>query len=49
MQIVHLSIHFSIKLINSFSVIYNFFKMINITYMIYFLNFIFTIVFYVMR
>jgi hypothetical protein len=46
MQIIHLSIHFSIKLINSFSVIY---KMINITYMIYFLNFIFTIVFYVMR
>jgi hypothetical protein len=49
MQTIHLNIHFSIQLINSFSVIYKNFKMINITYMISILNFVFMDVFYAMR
>jgi hypothetical protein len=49
MQTIHLRIHFSIQLINSFSAIYKNIKMINITYMISILNSIFTVVFYVMR
>jgi hypothetical protein len=49
MQTIHLNIHFSIQFINSFSVIYKNFKMINITYMISILNFIFTVMFYVMK
>jgi hypothetical protein len=47
MQTIHFNIYFSIQLINSFSTIYKNFKMINITYVISILNFIFTIVFYV--
>jgi hypothetical protein len=49
MQTIHLSIHFSIQLINSFSAIYKNIKMINVTYMISILNFVFIIVFYVTR
>jgi hypothetical protein len=49
MQTIHLNIHFNIQLINSFSVIYKNFKMINITYMISILNSVFTGVFYVTR
>jgi hypothetical protein len=49
MQTIHLNIHFSIQLINSFSAIYKNFKVINITYMISILNFIFMVVFHVMR
>jgi hypothetical protein len=41
MHNIHLIIHFSIQLINLFSVIYKNFKMINITYMIYILNSVF--------
>jgi hypothetical protein len=49
MQTIHLNIHCTIQLINLFSAIYKNFKMINITYMIFILNFVFTIVFYMMR
>jgi hypothetical protein len=49
MQTIHLSIHYSIQLINSFSAIYKNFKMINITYMISILNFIFIVMFCAMR
>jgi hypothetical protein len=49
MQTIHLIIHFSIQLINSFSAIHKNFKMINITYMISILNSICTVVFYMMR
>jgi multisubunit Na+/H+ antiporter MnhF subunit len=49
MQTIHLNIHFNIQLINLFNVIYKNFKMIHITYMIFILNFIFTVVFYAMR
>jgi hypothetical protein len=49
MQAIHLNIHFSIQLINSFSSIYKKLKMINITYMISILNSVFTVVFYAMR
>jgi hypothetical protein len=49
MQTIHLSIHFSIQLINLFSVIYKNFKIISIIYMIYILNSIFTVVLYVIR
>jgi hypothetical protein len=49
MQTIHLNIHFSIQLINSFSAIYKNFKIINITYMISILNFIFMVVFHAMR
>jgi hypothetical protein len=48
-QTIHLNIHFSIQLINSFSAIYKNFKMINITYMISILNSVLTVVFYAMR
>jgi multisubunit Na+/H+ antiporter MnhF subunit len=43
------TIHLSIQLINLFSAIHKNFKIINITYMIFILNFIFTVVFYMMR
>jgi hypothetical protein len=49
MQAIHLNIHSSIKLINSFSSIYKNFKMINISYMICILNFVFTVVIYATR
>jgi hypothetical protein len=49
MQTIHLNIHFSIQLINLFSSIYKNFKMINITYMISILNYVFTVVFYATR
>jgi hypothetical protein len=49
MQTIHLSIHFSIQLINSFSIIYKKIKIINIIYMISILNSIFTVVFYMTR
>jgi multisubunit Na+/H+ antiporter MnhF subunit len=48
MQTIHLSIHFSIQLINLFNAIYKNFKMINITYVISIFNFVFTVVFYAM-
>jgi hypothetical protein len=43
------TIYFSIQLINSFNAIYKNFKMINITYMISILNFVFIVVFYATR
>jgi hypothetical protein len=49
MQTIHLNFHFSIQLNNSFSAIYKNFKMINITYIISILNYIFIVVFYVTR
>jgi hypothetical protein len=49
MQVIHLNIHFHIQLINSFSSIYKNFKIINITYMIFILNSVFTVVFYATR
>jgi hypothetical protein len=49
MQTIHLNIHFSIQLINSFSAIYKNLKIINITYMIFIWNSVFTLVFYVTR
>jgi hypothetical protein len=49
MQTIHLNIYFNIHLINSFSVIYKNFKMININYMISILNSVFIVVFYAMR
>jgi hypothetical protein len=48
MQTIHLSIHFSIQLINLFNAIYKNFKMINITYVVSIFNFVFTVVFYAM-
>jgi hypothetical protein len=41
MQVVHISCHITTK--------YNFFKIINLIHMIFILNSVFTIVFYVMR
>jgi hypothetical protein len=49
MQTIHLNIHFSIQLNKLFSVIYKNFKIINITYMISILNYVFIIVFYATR
>jgi hypothetical protein len=49
MKTIHLSIHFSVQPINSFSAIYKNFKMINITYMISILNFVISVMFYAMR
>jgi hypothetical protein len=49
MQTIQLTIQFSIQLVNLFSAIYKNFKMINITYMISILNFVFTGVFYATR
>jgi hypothetical protein len=49
MQTIHLNIHFSIQLNKLFSVIYKNFKIINITYMISILNYVFIVVFYATR
>jgi hypothetical protein len=49
MHTIHLSIYFSIKLINLFSAIYKTSKMIHITYMISILNYVFIVVFYTIR